>query len=221
MTKIFKDIIPIDGGDVVVDKEAPFKEGDWFYMEGDSSSWAVGLRQVEKGAIILGHSKIIASINKTIEGIPCIVLGDEVNRLAEECAKVYHYPDAIAKGLRDKDNEYYDEVHTTMNIFKEGYKAANKQYSEEEVIQLIWKALELDKIGKWEHHDANKVHVKAFIQSLQTKKIIAAVELEYEEFACPHKVGYCFEGCLGGCLKLKVTKENTIIPVKIHYNGTD
>jgi hypothetical protein len=45
-------------------------------------------------------------------------------KLAEEFAIIHHYPDSIAKGLKDKKTgEYIEEAETTMQIFLAGLNA--------------------------------------------------------------------------------------------------
>lgn len=44
--------------------------------------------------------------------------------LAEKFAMKHHYPDSVAKGLKDKiTGEYFEEAEATIRIFLEGLNA--------------------------------------------------------------------------------------------------
>ena len=48
-------------------------------------------------------------------------------KLAEDFAIIKHYPDSIAKGLKDKQTgEYIEEAETTMKIFLAGFYAGKR-----------------------------------------------------------------------------------------------
>jgi len=48
--------------------------------------------------------------------------------LAEKFAMEYHYPDSVAKGIKDKSTgEYIEEVEITMRIFLEGLRGQHFQ----------------------------------------------------------------------------------------------
>lgn len=51
----------------------------------------------------------------------------EVLKQAEQAAINWHYPDSIAKGIRDKEGNYIDEAETTIQIWLEGYLYAQSQ----------------------------------------------------------------------------------------------
>lgn len=193
MTKTFdkSSIIKIEGGYVVVDKEANVRGGDWFYMEGTSDSWATGLRQAEKGELVFGHFKVIASIGKRIEGVPFIELPSEI-----EIPK--HF-------ISDRE----------ISSYKQGYKAAQSkgQYSEEDVLKACELAGQRAANANNYSEAAMKEEVLPFLKSLQTKRPIS-VELEYEpDLTEENKFAAVWS------YKLKITnpETNTIIPIKIEF----
>lgn len=129
MNKQF-DVIPIEDYGVVVDKEAKISKGDRF-----TEKYSVNIVRICQEDSLYNKiadglytydtqfcSKVIATINKRIDDIPLIELKKTVNQLADEYAieKTSHGP----------------TVHSKWSLeigFIEGYKAAQKKYSEEDM----------------------------------------------------------------------------------------
>lgn len=43
--------------------------------------------------------------------------------LAEKFTREYHYPDSVAKGIKNKEGSYVEEAEVTMHIFLSGFNA--------------------------------------------------------------------------------------------------
>lgn len=43
--------------------------------------------------------------------------------LAEKFAKEYHYPDSVAKGIKNEDGSYIEEAEITIRIYLSGFNA--------------------------------------------------------------------------------------------------
>ena len=166
MTKVFnkENIIPINGGYVIVDNEVSIQESDWYLYDNVSiiqANGLIGFHETVKDRCL----KILASIGIKIEGVPLIEEVDEVEKMA-----TVNNPHLICyKGEGGLGEQVY--VSAIKN-FKDGYKANTKQYSEEDM-RKAFEAGQLDKSNNWYGGEFSQ-----FIKTIQ--KVPISVELEYE-----------------------------------------
>ncbi len=222
MTKTHE-IIPITDGYVVVDKEVKDydQRGSWIYMNkyiGGTCVMSSGQIQLNDGQGV--HTlykkdgdyeklhKIIASIGIKIEGIPLIEEVDEVEQLA--------FKELGITFIGDKDKQTFNEVQ----VFKAGYKANTKQYSEED-LRKAFKAGEKYASGTDDFPMAGNtfkyLNEDDYIKSLQ--KVPISVELGYEMIPDLSNVVYNGSETNYGAVieRLKVNPDNTITPKSINY----
>lgn len=232
MTKIF-DVIPVDDYAVVVDKS--IKEADGLcYLNGIFTNCNVAIKLMD------GEYKIVASINKKIDdSIPVIKLfdeyvdkSDELNKLAEEFAIKWWYPDSIGRGIKDTiTGEYFDEIDETMRIFKEGYAAHSKyKWSDEQVWKLLCQIAEQG-LSTTPHSRSwpwsKKNEIQTIMDSLKKNKFPKQVELEMEKrdvYTCRADKCWCdpfnkfchfVKHSTETGIKITDPQTNTIIPVNI------
>ena len=158
MNKKF-DVIPIEDYGVVVDKQIQPDANDYFIAEGYLSELRKLTAWEKEHQTQIMCWKVIATINKRIDDIPLIELPDEHLRAILSRPKLYPPGDFL-------------------NGYLAGYKAAQKNYSEEDLLRYMefrmihWK----ESIKKQEFKDSPKpfeesdkaVHERA-VKSLQPK----------------------------------------------------
>ncbi len=238
MTKTFKDIIPYKEGYVVVDKEANKQEGDSVVLNNvvfkvsyklhepkESLEYCQLIDPNEKFLAsnynIVTLPKVIASIGITIEGVPLIE--EDKTAVHRELLK-----------LAFKDFELTNTTFTkgtdkilAANDWVRGYKAAQKQgqYSEEDMIKLAgMMAYEMHTNGMGACSVFNH-KARSFWEDIkdkfQPKRIPISVSLEYEPYDIyPMAAIEETSGNDSLLWRLKISKENTIIPKSINY-GTN
>jgi hypothetical protein len=202
MTKTFtkENIIEIDGGYVIVDKEALLLKGD-YNLRGSNE---IVLNETNWTKPQLGFPKIIASIGKRIERVPLIKLPDKAEQLAKEYSELpYKNWEESAQKILLVDNARLD--------FIAGYKASEKKYTEADIKDAVLTGITYQRQNPKAVTEDYKEIINSYIKSLQTKVPIS-VTLEYEELK--------FGGVDSISLyRLKVTdlKTNTIIPKNVEY----
>lgn len=211
------DILPIDGGYVVVDEENEGSIGDIciaYYpstlklpakiisdQNNESSPhWNVEYLK-DRGEIFAWEkdatSKIIASIGKRIEGVPLIELPDEALRIAN-MALYGAFPNATKE-----EEKLYKEIYAN------GYRTASniKRYTEADIMKAV--QFGLNKKGC-----IHKDTINLYLHSLQ--KVPISVELEYELFGVQEGNFDPFRTAIE-ILKITNPETNTIIPIKVNY----
>lgn len=236
MTKTHE-IIPITDGYVVIDKDVKPVIGDFAYLEFAESPKDNEIYQLTDKTLDEGF-KIIASIGIKIEGVPLINLpneDDEIRKLSTnlingEMKETFlwnrkQYFNRIKSVFKENIDEEVIQKHIHLWLsshfgfgFKAGYKANTKQYSEEDMQNLLNTCKEAAMIGTSIHVESAG---KQFIKSLQ--KVPISVELEYIDNGYEVDMegrGGMDEGdtCWMERLELKVNPDNTITPTKINYN---
>ena len=125
MTKIY-DIIHIDNNAIVVDKKIEIMTGNLYWNKKDNQieTAFVDLKSKEKFFIIASTIKIPNS------DVPLIRLKEDVETLCKEYNKKYNFPNLAA--------EAKTHIH-----WKQGYKAVQAKYTEEDLRKAIELAREL------------------------------------------------------------------------------
>ena len=221
MTKTFnKDsIIPIEGGYVVVDKEAPITEQDvvlwlegkiWRGFKKTSDGWYLQLGSSQFRPI-REFQKITCSIGKRIEGVPLIEEVDEDTednewKLTDLAREIFHkYPNDVTS--------YHIAVKAGYDLAKAAQSKG--QYSEEDVLKACELAGQRAANANNYSEAAMKDEILPFLKSLQPKRIPVSVELEVEIMRSADS----FDLSVYSTDRLKITnpETNTITPIKIEY----
>ncbi len=244
MTKTYTNIIPIDGGYVVVDKEAgqcstigaivfayQFNIISTIIELIGNSSRDIILKEMPHNGTLDRRQlyPVIASIGKRIEGVPLIELPNEELDLDAEITKI-NTPDRY-----DSINQRYNYSEKDLtNLVK---KAQSKQYSEEDMKNCFLAAREfnsldgpvdIDIVLNFKGADNSDLQAiwttpEDYLQSLQTKRPIS-VELEYEESfhvgltGNPHKEedGWKMSGAEAACFLYEKLKIHDTVNNVIH-----
>jgi len=189
---------------VIVDEEAGIKEGDTVYQWISESI----IEKIDFG--VMDSWKIIATINHKLEGIPEIVVENEVEKLADDYS------------MKERKSKWGDIVR---NAFNAGYKAAQQKYyfTEEDLRELLlecWNTARSDLFVGFPKTSNNKTWniFTKIIQSLKQPKEIESVELEYEELGGDNKTNsFGKKQIYYQQLKIHNKELNQIKPVKINY----
>jgi hypothetical protein len=219
MTKIFKQdsIIPIDGGYVVVDKEA--KKGDYFYNIVNECVYGPAMDYELLNNI---DFKVIASIGIRIEGVPLIEeplpdihVFEVYNPKAGEKANSRIH---VCTFIDEQDAINFCKPYTHLEILPNWIKGTNnqKQYTEADVRKAFKagaraKSMLSSVTNSWDKAFIN--FEESYIKSLQKVPISVELEYEYNNIASSMKGGK-----QGWQFKITNTETNTITPIKIEYN---
>lgn len=201
MNKNFK----IINNQYVIDEENKPINNDWYLRLIPNTPYQVDKHYVS----YRDDKKLIATINTKIEGVPVIVVEDEVEKLAN---KEFH------EWRADKIVVPVNHRNPFVLGFIKGYKASEQThpYSEED----LRKAFQAGVVYGYKPtipNDNNALCEEDYIQSLKQSKQIESVELEMEDCELTDCKSTCSSRCQFPHIKIHNQSTQEIIPVKVNY----